>query len=116
MFFTGNGVIRGDYICFSYRYAVWNSSSHSSYNFGASCNNCKKSTNVVLLPTKPTRVYYNTINQTIIIDEALQNQSLTLVLYDIQGKMLLRKINVSNFINIAHLPQGVYVYRLLQEN
>jgi hypothetical protein len=62
------------------------------------------------------KVYYNAIHQEIVIDAGLQNQSLTLVLYDIQGKILLQKTNVSNSISIAHLPQGVYVYRLMQGN
>ena len=115
-FLHGKGVLKNDSICLSYVYGTM--ASVPPYNdmgiFG--CDNCNQSTSIVLLPANPNKVYYNTINQTIIIDDALQNQSLTLVLYDIQGKILLREINVCNSINIAHLPQGVYVYRLLQGN
>jgi hypothetical protein len=89
-----------------------------STNFFDTCNikGIRKGVYIPPIETIPTKVYYNTINQEIVIDEALQNQFLTLELYDIQGKMLLRKTNVGNSVSIAHLPQGVYVYRLMQEN
>jgi hypothetical protein len=107
----GNGVIRNDSICLSYGYG-------SVYGFytDVACDNCNESSNIVLLPANPNKVYYDAIKQEIVIDEALQNQSLTLELYDIQGKILLRQTNISNSISIAYLPQGVYVYRLLQGN
>jgi len=115
-FLWGKGVIRNDSICLSYVYG--SIATFPPYNDQGIfwCDNCNQNTNIVLLSANQNKVYYNSITQTIIIDEGLQNQSLTLVLYDIQGKILLREINVSNSINIAHLPQGVYVYRLLQDN
>ena len=112
----GTGKIRDDSICLSYGYgtfAFFDEYPHLIFNAG--CDNCREgSTNIVLLPAKQNKVYYNAINQTIIIDEALQNQSLTLELYDMQGKMLLRKTEVSNSINVADLPQGVYVLKVIK--
>ena len=61
----------------------------------------------------PNKVYYNAVKQELVIDERLQNQSLTLELYDIQGKIILRT-DANNPISIAHLSNGVYVYRLLE--
>jgi hypothetical protein len=108
-YINGNGVIRGDSICLSY-----GCGKVYAYDTDVLCDNCNESSNIVLLPATPTKVYYNTIKQEIVIDEALQNG--TFELYDIQGKILLRQINISNSISIAHLPQGVYVYRLLQNS
>jgi hypothetical protein len=76
----------------------------------------RKGVYIPSIETNPTKVYYNTMNQKIVIDAGLQSQSLIVELYDIQGKMLLRQTNVSNSVSIAHFPQGVYVYRLLQGN
>jgi len=80
------------------------------------CGNCNQSTSIISPTTNPTKAYYNTITQEIVIDAGLQNQFLTLELYDIQGKMLLRETTISNSKSIAHLPQGVYVYCLMQGN
>jgi len=66
------------------------------------------------IATIQNNIYYNSINQEIVIDEVLQNQSLTLVLYDMLGKMIISKTDVGNTVSIANLPNGVYVYRLLE--
>ena len=79
----------------------------------------KKSTssNIETLSSDNNKVYFNATNQTIIIDTTLQNQSLTLELIDTQGKVILRKADAGNNpINIANLQNGVYLYRLLQNN
>ena len=62
-----------------------------------------------------TKVHYNVIGQEIVIEESLQNQSLILELYDILGRMLLKQTD-ANTVSIANLPNGVYVYRLLDNN
>jgi len=61
------------------------------------------------------KVYYDATKQVIVIDETLQNQSLTFELIDMQGKMVCRKTNAGNsLIGVANLPNGIYLYRLLQ--
>ena len=63
------------------------------------------------------KVYFDATNQLIIIDETLKDQGVTFELTDIQGKAIFRKATVAdNFINVADLPNGVYLYRLLQGN
>jgi hypothetical protein len=62
------------------------------------------------------KVYYDATNQVIVIDKTLQNQFSTLELYDMQGKVILRKTDAGNTISIANLPSGVYLYRLSQNN
>jgi hypothetical protein len=64
-------------------------------------------------------VYYNSAEQTIVI-ELKQNQSnqlLTIELFDMQGRMVTKKMFSGNYkINISSLPKGVYIYHLLQNN
>jgi hypothetical protein len=107
--FSGEGKIRNDSLFLYYSEGGW-----------FTVFDCFPKTDYVntmfLSEANPNKVYYNAINQKIIIDDALQNQSLTLELVDMLGKVVLREINVCNSINIAHLPPGVYVYRLLQDN
>ena len=51
------------------------------------------------------------------LDETLLHQSLTFELVDTQGKVILRKTQLSDTsINIANLLNGMYLYRLLQDN
>jgi hypothetical protein len=77
----------------------------------------KKVSESIESPSKSdNKLYYDAATQTIIIDEDLQNQSLTLELYDIQGKAILKEANVGNAINITHLSNGVYLYRLLENS
>ena len=82
------------------------------------CKGKKTSSASVLYPslTDENKVYYDATNQIIVIDDALQNRSSTFELIDVQGKVILRKTNAGNIINIANLPCGVYVYRLLQDS
>jgi hypothetical protein len=110
-YIKGNGVIRGDSICLSYLCGIV-----YAFDTDVLCDNCNGSSNIVLLPTKQNKLHYNAINQELIIDAGLQNQSLTLELVDMLGKVVLRKTDVSNSVSIAHFPQGVYVYRLTQDN
>ena len=113
-FFWGDGVIKNDSICFSYTYGEV--ASVPPYNDMGTfhCNNCNEgSTNTASLSTNQNKIYYDAINQIIVIDADLLNQSLTLELYDMQGSVILRKTNVDNSINIASLPNGVYLYKLL---
>jgi len=64
------------------------------------------------------KVYYDATKQIIVINETLQNQSLTFELVNMQGQAVLRKTNIDNstFISVANLPSEVYLYRLLQNN
>jgi len=66
--------------------------------------------------SEKNKVYFDATKQVIVIDKVIQNQSLTLELMDLQGKVILRKKDVDNTpINIENLPDGVYLYRLLQD-
>ena len=81
------------------------------------CKGKKRSSASVLypLPDDEIKVYFDVINQVIVLDETLQHQFLTFELIDTQGKIVLKKTNVdSSFINIANIPNGVYFYRLLR--
>jgi hypothetical protein len=108
--FRGGGEIKNDslFIRFattiSYRWVVCN------------CKGEKTGSGIISPPKLENKVYYDATNQTIVIDEALQNQSLTLELYDIQGKVILRKTDVGNTISAVHLPAGMYLYRLLENS
>ena len=116
-FFSGNGTLMGDSICFSYSYGYWSLAPYSTLFFSALCNNCLEgSTNIVLPTANQNKVCYDAIKQVIVIDETLQNQFLTFELYDMQGKVILRKSNISNFISVTNLPNGIYLYHLLQDN
>jgi len=59
-------------------------------------------------------VYFDVAKQAIIIDETLHNQFLTFELINMQGSTILKKTNISESINIAHLPSGIYLCRILQ--
>ena len=78
----------------------------------------KKSTssNIETLSLNNNKVYFDATSQTIIIDETLQNKSLTLELIDIQGKVILRKAGLSNksSVSVINLLSGIYLYRLIQ--
>jgi hypothetical protein len=76
----------------------------------------KIETSIESLSFDNNKIYYNAVNQSIIIDATLQNKSLTLELYDMPGKAILRKTDVGNTISIANLPNGIYLYRLLENN
>ena len=76
----------------------------------------KVETGIESLSFDNNKVYYNAVNQFIVIDETLQNQSLTLELYDVQGKVILRKTDAGNGVSVANLPNGVYLYRVLENN
>ncbi|MDR2970790.1 MAG: T9SS type A sorting domain-containing protein [Bacteroidales bacterium] len=75
----------------------------------------KIETSIRSLPFDNNKVYYDAANQVIVIDKTLQSQSLTLELYDMQGKVILKK-DAGNTISVAHLSNGVYLYRLLENN
>jgi hypothetical protein len=76
----------------------------------------KVETSIGTLSFNNNKVYYDAVTQVIVIDKTLQNQSLTLELYDIQGKVILSKADVGNTVSIANLPNGIYLYRLLENN
>jgi len=75
------------------------------------------SSSIKILSFGNKKAYYDEIKQVIVIDETLQNQSLTFELVDLQGKMILKKTDVGNTsISIANLPDGLYLYRLLKNS
>jgi len=76
----------------------------------------KLGANIESLSFYNNKIYYDPATQVIVIDKTLQLQSFTLELYDIHGKVILRKTGTDNTISIANLPTGVYLYRLLQSN
>jgi len=78
------------------------------------CKGKKTGSENIISPSKSeNKIYYDAITQLFIFDETLQNQSLTLKLYNIQGQVIL-KAETGRSVSIAHLPNGVYLYRLLE--
>jgi len=109
--FRGGGEIRNDSLFLNFAATIFN------WN----CCDCKgkkaDSTNIVSPPDPPqTKVHYDPEIQAIVIDKTLQNQSFTLELYDLQGRAVLRKSDVGATVNIADLPKGMYLYRVLENN
>ena len=78
----------------------------------------KKSASGIVSPPESVqnKVYYDSNRQVIVFDEILQNQSFTFELVDMQGRVILRKTNADNPINIANLSNGVYLYRVMQNS
>ena len=115
--FFGNGVIRNDSICIDYVRVEYNTVEPYSHLGTSACDNCKVgSSNIILTPTKQKQIYYDATKQEIVIDNILQNQSLTLELYDMLGKRIFRKTSVGNTVSIINLPNGIYVCRLFGGN
>jgi hypothetical protein len=110
--FQGKGKFENDSLFLNYT---------ASGTFGAfecECKGKKTTPTNILYPssTDKIKVYYDAVNQIIVIDGISQNQSMTFELFDIQGKAILRKTCDSNSsINVANLPTGVYLYRLLHD-
>ena len=76
----------------------------------------KKLTSNINIETLPfnNKIYYDAVNQVIILNKTLQNQSLELELYNTQGQIMLKTNN--NSISISNLPNGLYLYRLFLNN
>jgi hypothetical protein len=117
--FEGKGKISNDSISLLFFYGSANTIPPQS-DLGSFVCDCKNKSTTDAIEFQPesnqNKVYYNATNQHIIIEGNLQNQSLILKLYDMQGKVILRKINAGNSINIANLPSGVYLCRLLENS
>ena len=114
--FTGRGKIKNDSIYFKYVYGSFGYESFTLIN--CECKGEKIDITGITLPFKSdnNKVYYDATNQVIVIDETLQNQSFTFELIDMQGKMVCSKANSDHTIDVAKLPAGIYLYRLLQNN
>jgi len=109
--FQGKGRIENDSLFLYYK------TGGTFGTFECECKGKKTSSANVLypLPTDENIVYFDVINQLIVLDETLQHQSLTFELIDTLGKIVLKKTNVdSNAISVVNIPNGVYLYRLLQ--
>lgn len=74
----------------------------------------ESTSNIETLSSDNNKVYFDATSQTIIIDATLQNQSLTLELIDTQGKVIFRKVGLSNksSVSVVNLLNGIYLYRL----
>ena len=116
--FSGKGKMENDSMFFNIVYG------HYGYDFSkiifTTCN-CKGKRadplNIVPLPESPqNKVYYDAATQVIVIDKTLQNQFFTLELYDMQGRSALRKTDIGNAVSIANLPNGLYLYRVLENH
>ncbi len=117
--FEGKGKISNDSISLLFFYGSANTIPPQS-DLGSFVCNCKNKNNTYAidfqLKSKQSKVYYNTTNQHIIIEGNLQNQFSIFELVDMQGKVILRSSDAGNSINIAYLPRGMYVYRLLENS
>jgi hypothetical protein len=117
--FEGKGKISNDSISLLFFYGSANTIPPQS-DLGSFVCNCKNKNNTHAIElqseSNQNKVYYDAINQTIKIEESLQNQFLILELYDMHGKVILKKTNINNSINIANLPNGVYLCRLLKNS
>ena len=83
--------------------------------------NCKgKNKNTLAIEFQPefkhNQVYYDATNQIFVIDETLKNQNLQFELIDMQGKVLFRQTNVNDSFSVTNLPNGMYLYRLLENS
>jgi len=106
----GKGKIEGDSLFLQFTY--W-----FEFPYSYDCRGKKISSVSIapLLKSDQNKVYFDAINQTIVLDETLQYQTLTLELIDIQGKEILKKTDINDSpISVANLLNGVYLYRLLQ--
>lgn len=118
--FAGTGKIENDSIFFDtvrgsygYDFSVMNF-------FTCKCKGKKISSSDIVSVSPPKfdndKVYYDVIKQVIVIDETLQNQSLTFELADLQGKVMLKQAYISNTsISVANLLSGIYLYRLTND-
>jgi len=108
--FRGGGEIKNDTLFMRFR---------NGGEFGVlecECKGRKIGSTNILSPSglNKNKVYLDATNQVIVIDETLQNQSLTFELIDLQGNTIWKKTNVGESINIAYLPSGIYLCRILQ--
>jgi len=88
---------------------------HSIEHFTLEIETIKKQTSSIQSsPSDRSNVYFDAINQTIVIDETLKSQGFMFELTNIQGKVISKKTNGN--IHTENLPSGIYLYRLLQDN
>jgi uncharacterized protein (TIGR02145 family) len=75
---------------------------------------CVKSNNVTINSNSPEElaVYPNPTNETLYL-ENIKNENFTLIIYDLNGTIVLRKHINSSFIDISKLTNGVYIIMLL---
>jgi len=74
----------------------------------------KLSSSLESLSSNKNKIYVDAIKQVIVIDETLQNQSLTFELVDLQGNIIWEETNVGKSISVANLPGGIYLCRIWQ--
>jgi len=110
----GKGEIIADSLFLSFFYG-----GPRDYGYTCECKGKKTASSGIVSPSvsDKNKVYFDATKQAIVIDETLQNQSLTFELIDMQGKVVCRKTNAGNSsIGVANLPKGIYLYRLLHNN
>jgi len=117
MSFSGRGKIENDSIFFDYILGDYDRYDDHKPTFeNCYCKGKRIDVGILPIESNQNKVYYDATNQIIIIDETLQKEFLILELVDLLGKIVVRKTNVNNAISIANLPQGVYMYRLIEDN
>ncbi len=108
---SGSGNIKGDSIFIQYN------SKYSNILYQCECKGKKLgSADVFSLDAEKYNVYVDATNQLIVLDEALQNNSLIVQLVNMQGSIVLQKANTGESINISNFPAGAYLLRILQED
>ncbi|MDR1730275.1 MAG: T9SS type A sorting domain-containing protein [Prevotellaceae bacterium] len=109
-YLNGGGVIRIDSIFMSYQVL-----DESDTEFICDCKGKRSgSSDIFSLKSDKYKVYINAAQQ-IVLDEALQNQTLLVELISLQGATMLKKMNDGEPVSIANFPKGVYLLRIFQD-
>jgi len=109
-YLNGSGNIKTDSIFMQYRIV-------DESNVVQQCDCIGKklgSSGISSLGANKYKVYIDEKKQVIVLDETLQNQSLTFELINLQGNTIWKKTNTGESISIANLPSGIYLCRILQ--
>lgn len=59
-------------------------------------------------------IYFDMAKQVIAIPESMQNKSLIIELIGLQGNVILKETITDEFMSLAYLQRGIYLYRILQ--
>ena len=67
------------------------------------------------LPSNKRVVYDEETKQIIIIDKTLYGRSVVLELFDLHGKIALKKMDIEQPVSLAGFPNGIYLCRIVQD-